>query len=229
VLALRLFLSAAQAANTCGFEAISYEFVAQAFITYEDEIPDSKSRYSSILYMAAALQQMTGFTEENYDTLISKCVQHAAKLLQKVDQCRAVYNCSHLFWSGSAEEGYRDEKKVLACLKKSLKIANSCMGHQVPMFVEILNKYLFFYDRECPSITAKYLKGLIDLIDEHMENLGETSSEAKRHYENTLEHIRQKQMGEGGERYGAIFGQSPAEEETLPAATAPPATEETNA
>jgi len=216
-LSLRLFMQAAQASSRCHFEAISYEFVAQAFITYEDDITGSRDRYATIVYMAGALQQMTGFSEENYDTLIKKALQHSAKLMIKVNQCRAVYTCAHLFWAGSDESPvHRDGKKVLACLKRSLKIANTCMGQQVPMFVEILNKYLYFYHRKCPTITAEYLGNFINLIDEHI--VEGTSPEARRHYENTLAHIHQKQLGEGGERYAAIFPKAQADTTAAPTA-----------
>lgn len=216
-LALRMFLQAAQTADRSGFEAIAYEFVAQAFICYEDEISDSKAQFISINYIVALLQVFTVFGQENYDTLISKATQHCAKLLKKTDQCRAVYNCSHLFWPGDDNSaGLRDEKRCLACLQRSLKIANACMGHQVHLFVEILNKYLYFFDRKCPSITVKYLKGLMALIDEHMPNLdaSDTSQVAKAHYWNTLKHIRLKasQDDETGERYRSI-GFSSADED----------------
>jgi len=208
-LALRLFIHAAQTADKCGFEAISYEFMAQSFICYEDDISDSKAQFGAINYIVAALMNFTSFGQENYDTLISKATQHSAKLLKKTDQCRAVYGCAHLFWPGDDKHpGHRDEKRVLACLQRSLKIANTCVGHQVHLFVEILNKYLYFFDRKCPSITVKYLKGLIALIEEHLPTLDSspTSQQAKTHYENTLSHIKLKQAldGEPGSRYRAI-------------------------
>lgn len=103
----------------------------------------------------ATLQQLMSFTEENYDTLATKATQHSAKLLKKPDQCRAVYNCAHLFWPGTDEApGHRDERRVLECLQKSLKTANTCMNQQVQLFVEILNKYLYFFERGCPSIRS---------------------------------------------------------------------------
>jgi len=69
------------------------------------------------------------------------------------------------------------------------------MGNQVHLFVEILNKYLYFFDRGCPSITVKYLKGLIRLINEHIPNLdsSDTSRVARMHYHNTLAHVKEKQ------------------------------------
>lgn len=205
-LALRLFIQAAQTADRLDFEAIAYEFVAQAFIAYEDEISDSKAQYAAINLLVASLQTCVNFSQENYDTLVSKATQHCAKLLKKTDQCRAVMNASHLFWPGEDKNpGHRDEKRVLACLQRSLKIANACMGQQVHLFIEILSKYLYFFDRGCPSITVKYLKGLISLIEEHIRTLdtSESSRLAKTHYENTLLHMKLKSTdgGPNAERY----------------------------
>lgn len=216
-LAFRLFLQAAQVADKTKFEAIAYEFVAQAFIAYEDEISDSRAQFNAITYMVATLQNMSVFGQENYETLVSKATQHCAKLLKKTDQCRAIYNAAHLFWPGDdAAPGHRDDKRVLACLQRALKIANGCMGQQVHLFVEILNKFLYFYDRNCPAVTVKYVKGLIALINEHLPSLdnSEASQAAKQHFQNTLLHIKAKQTidGEVGVRYTAI---EQAEEEAM--------------
>lgn len=232
-LTLRLFVQAAQAAAVCNFEAIAYEFVAQAFLAYEDSIADSKAQAAAISYITTGLHEIDTFSVENFDILSSRATQHASKLLKKTDQCRAVYNCAHLFWQvkapvkeedakgdaeGDEEEQpqtrakqgtpYRDPKRVLACLQRSIKIANACMGSQVHLFVEILNKYLYFFEQECPSIGAKYIKGLIDLIDEHSPSLDSSpqSTQAKQYYQNTLAHIAYKQRIEGeiGDRYTQI-------------------------
>jgi len=203
-IAFRLFIQAAQCSDKCGHEAIGYEFIAQAFLAYEDEIADSKAQFAAITLMTASLQTLTSFTQENYDTLVSKATQHAAKLLKKTDQCRAVYQCAHVFWPADERQtALRDDKRVLACLQRSLKIANACMGQQVHLFVEILNQYLFFFAKHCPSVTVNYLKGLISLIDEHIRTMDESeqSKQAKQHYHNTVEHIKLKQSGPEKERY----------------------------
>lgn len=217
-LALRLFVYGAQVADTLEFEAIAYEFVAQAIICYEEQLSDSKAQFLAMNYIVAALQNFTVFAKENYDTLINQAANHGAKLLKKTDQCRAVYNCSHLFWPGTDENpGHRDEKRVLICLQRALKIANTSMnGNEVPLFVEILNKYLYFFDRGCPAITVKYLKGLIALIDEHMEQHSDkqVSKATKIHYENTKMHIKMKQTeGDDTARYAEINDNDEEEEE----------------
>lgn len=103
-LSLKLFLQCAQGADQCEFKAISYEFVSQAFILYEDELTDSKAQLRALISMVGTLLTCRNFDEGDYDALITKTTQYAAKLLKKPDQCRMVTLCSHLFWVGKPEE-----------------------------------------------------------------------------------------------------------------------------
>lgn len=209
-LGMRLFLHAAQVADVLGFEPIAYEFITQALISYEEEISDSKAQLSAISIITGTIFSLKNPNPENYDTLATKATQHSAKLLKKPDQCRAVYNCTHLFWAGTDDAPlHRDDKRVLECLQRALKIANSCVSQQVYLFVEILNKYLYFFDRDCPQIKVKFIKGLIALIEENITNLNLNDPiqlSVKQQYDNATEHIKMKQSLEGavGDKYRAI-------------------------
>lgn len=98
-LSLRLFCACGQTADMTGFEEVAYEFFAQAFTVYEEAVSDSKAQFQAVCVIASALHRTRNFGKENYDTLITKCAQHASKLLRKPDQCRAVYLASHLWWA----------------------------------------------------------------------------------------------------------------------------------
>lgn len=112
-LALRLFCACGQTADQTGHEEVAYEFFAQAFTVYEEAVSDSKAQFQAVCVVSSALHQTRNFGKENYDTLITKCAQHASKLLRKPDQCRAVYLASHLWWATPiAANGEEDEKNV---------------------------------------------------------------------------------------------------------------------
>jgi vacuolar protein sorting-associated protein 35 len=98
-LSLRLFCACGQTADATGFEEVAYEFFAQAFTVYEEAVSDSKAQFQAVCCISSTLHQTRNFGRENYDTLITKCAQHASKLLRKPDQCRAVYLASHLWWA----------------------------------------------------------------------------------------------------------------------------------
>ncbi|KAK9444294.1 vacuolar sorting protein [Metarhizium brunneum] len=205
-LSLRLFCSAGQTADMTGFEEVAYEFYAQAFTVYEEAVTDSKAQFQAVCVIASSLHQTRNFGKENYDTLITKCAQHGSKLLRKPDQCRAVYLASHLWWAtpitsnGESEktELYRDGKRVLECLQRALRVADSCMetATSIELFVEILDRYVYYFDQQNESVTTKYLNGLIELIHSNLAGNQQESGSietSKKHFHQTLENIRSRQ------------------------------------
>lgn len=156
---------------------------------YEEAISDSRAQFQAVCCIANALHQTRGFSKENYDTLITKCALHGSKLLKKPDQCRAVYLASHLWWAteipargegvgeeeGEGGEGegtnsntpplYKDGKRVLECLQRALRVADACMDSavSVELFVEILNRYVYYFDRQCEAVSIPNSSGAWDV------------------------------------------------------------------
>jgi vacuolar protein sorting-associated protein 35 len=91
------------------------------------------------------------------ETLITKCAVHSSRLLKRFDQCRALILVAHLFWpeAVSGEDGtqvYRDGKRVLECLQKALKIADTVISGNVELFVEVLERCVWFFEKGCDSV-----------------------------------------------------------------------------
>ncbi|XP_012935146.1 vacuolar protein sorting-associated protein 35 [Aplysia californica] len=199
---LRLFLQGALVAGQIGFEnseTVAYEFLTQAFSIYEEEISDSKAQLSAITLVIGTLEQMSCFGEENQEPLLTQCALAASKLLKKPDQCRGVSVSAHLFWSGKSQAKggeLNDAKRVSDCLKKGVKIANQCMDSsaQVQLFVEVLNHYIYFYEKGCEQISVQVLNQLISKIRELLPNLesNEETEQINKHFKNTLEHLQHK-------------------------------------
>lgn len=97
-IALRLFLLAAQISDECGFEDLTYDLYVQAFTVYEDSISESRAQLQAITLIIGTLQGAKVFSEDNYDTLITKAALHGARLLKKPHQATAVNLASHLWW-----------------------------------------------------------------------------------------------------------------------------------
>lgn len=213
--ALRLFVEAAMVADQVGSEEASYEFYAHGFSIYEESISDSRAQYQAICIVAGALQNSRNFSADNYDTLVSKCALYGSKLLKKPDQCRAVYYASHLWWAveipalGEQEgvsEFFRDGKRVLECLQRALRVADACMdvAVSVELFVEILNRCIYFFDRGNEQVSVKFIKGLIELIQRNLGSItdGSISDSPRKHFERTLKFVNDQK--ETDERYHQI-------------------------
>lgn len=200
-IALRLFLQGALAADECQYEPIAYEFVVKALLIYEEEISDSTDQARAINQITATIQATNSFDTDNYETLSTKATQHSSKLLKKPAQARSVYTSAHLFWH-SSEDGFKTAKTVVHCLQRSLKIANVIIDdvQKVQIFIEILNKYIYFFERNCETIRAEYLTNLISLIEEHFNGIDQDSADtdavakAQAHFRATLDYIKTKQQ-----------------------------------
>ncbi len=189
-LALRLCLLCAHVADSVGEEADAYEFFTQAFTTYEEEVSDSRAQLAAVTLASATLHHTKRFDADTYDTLATKTTQYSARLLKKPDQCRAVVKAALLFApnstpaasktaanedaeGGEAEEqpkAEREPRRVLECLQRALKIADSCKvsSTHTPLFVEILDAYLFHFSSANPAVLPSYLSSLLQLIEQQL-------------------------------------------------------------
>lgn len=147
---------------------------------YDEDIATNK--FNAISLIIGTCQKILHvFGEENCDSLRQNCVNRAAKLLKKPDQCRAVALCSNLFWNCKQRKDgvsvielnflshlttlnnsigtfyrfkLRDNQKVIDCLKKCLKIAAQCvdLNAQFELHVEILNYFLFYFEAKNENV-----------------------------------------------------------------------------
>ncbi|XP_022186248.1 vacuolar protein sorting-associated protein 35 isoform X2 [Nilaparvata lugens] len=199
-LPLRLFLQGALAINRMHFdnhETVAYEFLTQAFSLYEDEISDSKAQLAAITLLVASFECMTCFSEENAEPFRTQCALAASKLLKKPDQCRSVATCCHLFWSGKKrDQEIHDGKKVLDCLKKGVRIASQCMDLfvQTQLLVELLNYYIYFYEKGNEQVTVAMLNQVISKIRDELPNLesNEESEQIGKHFSNTIDYLKSR-------------------------------------
>eukprot|EP00916_Digyalum_oweni_P027512 GHVL01045005.1.p1 GENE.GHVL01045005.1~~GHVL01045005.1.p1 ORF type:complete len:775 (+),score=145.17 GHVL01045005.1:43-2367(+) len=198
-ISFRLFLQAATIANQCDptLESICFEFMSQALITYEEEFNDTRRQFAAIIHMVGVLiKNIDCLIDENYENIAAKLTQHGAKLLRKPDQCRAILACSHLFWD--CAEVYRDPRRVVECLQKCLKISDAAIQSNpanMILVVEILEKYMYFYEKKNPVITVQYIANLVSLCREHLD-FAENSPEPieaegmRRSFDLALTHMR---------------------------------------
>jgi len=97
----------------------------------------------------------------------------------------------------TSSKSYRDGKRVLECLQRALRVADACMDTavSVELFVEILNRYVYYFDQENDAVTTKYINGLIELIQSNLnttENVSGLESPRK-HFERTLAYIEARE------------------------------------
>lgn len=199
-LPLRLYLQGALAISEIGFanhETLAYEFIAQAFSLYEDEIPDSRAQLQALTLLIATAEQARCLGAESMEPLRSSCALAAGKLLKKPDQARAAALCAHLYWKRDKDGGpwaLSDAARALECLRKAARVAAQCMDGavQAQLLAELLGRYALLRTRRHPGLTPQLIHTVIAKIREELGNV-EASEEAEqiaRHFHNTLRHLR---------------------------------------
>lgn len=89
-----------------------------------------------------------------------------------------------------------ETKRVLDSMKKAVRISNQCMepSVQVQLFVELLNKYIYFLDNGCTDVTQAMISQLVGKIRDDMPGLeaGEATNQIVQHFNSTLAYIKSK-------------------------------------
>lgn len=113
---------------------------------------------------------------------------------------------------------HQDSKRVLECLQKSLRIANSATEEivTVQLYVDTLDQYLFYLDRGAAAVMPKFVNSLVELITASIDVINtpdvhpsqrapagllegvQTPEMITRHFRNTLLHIQAKKAAAEG-------------------------------
>lgn len=209
---LHLWLTASVAADQVeresgaqgAYEPICYEFLTQALVVFEEEISDSSKQYKGIHYLVGTLCKIAALDPENFDNVSQKVTRHAARLLKKPMQCRAVSACSQLFWC----DARRDSKRVRECLERCLKTCEAVVqsdAGQVGLWVEMLDRYVYYYEADCEDVSSTFIENLLQICKEHVDfALKDPQSQAEgakaaSHLKSTSEYLKKmKQSDDAG-------------------------------
>ena len=82
-------------------------------------------------------------------------------------------------------------------------------GTKAQLYVELLNKYVFFYEKGHSTISQEMLQEIIERIKTELPNLEAGSDEAdqiNKHFDNTVTHLKVKrEAGEGPSFANLVF------------------------
>jgi vacuolar protein sorting-associated protein 35 len=123
VLAIQLFLNTSLLSDQCELSAITYEFLSQALVCYEEEVMNAsvgaRGQLNTLSLIVASLLNISSLTVDDYEVLATRVTQYSSKLLKKSEQCEMIVRCSHLFYrddvvfDNEEEEEDEDEEEEL--------------------------------------------------------------------------------------------------------------------
>lgn len=71
------------------------------------------------------------------------------------------------------------------------------------LYIEVLNRYLYYFERGNEEITEQVIQQLLDLITNEMVDR-KVNEPTQKFYQNTLQHIILKQSGDEAKKYAGI-------------------------
>jgi vacuolar protein sorting-associated protein 35 len=180
---------------------------------------DSQAQYRCIESMIVSLREMRSLRKDEYEKICTKLAQFSSKVSSKPDQCKLVSYCSLLFYpvgSTSVAE-YSNPNRSLECLQRALKLADASTtvnpAHAY-LFVDLLELYLFFFEKENPVIKIGYIAGLLALTKEQLMTSTSSFNSAeleatKNQFRALLQYIqRQKGTAAGEDIFSSIQAES---------------------
>ena len=215
--ALHHYLEIAAAADRCELPHSAHAAFEGAFETLDEAIPDLAGEESAIKLLAGTLQGCRHLDPERRNILEDAVLRRATWRVRLADRCRGALECAHLFWAPPARE---DAARVVKCLEDARSFAERAReqsleargaggdAEAVALRVELLNKYLYFFDRAGEAVApAADVQELLDAIGGEVELAQELSEGARRMWKNTLQYVlfQKEAGGEVGARYAGLF------------------------
>ena len=192
------------------FEDLCLAIFNNAINIYKKFEPEKKFEYFN--YLCQNLIINTLFSKDNYQKIVDDLINEAKNMPKRSEQCNGLLIISQIYFSH-----FKDGKKVLEFLSKAKKIADVSLTNQknVVLFVDILNKYLYYIESDEENI-VEIKKEQIEEIVEYIQNFIITIktdkntdlsflNDIEKYYNNTINVINaRKNKEEGKEIYKFI-------------------------
>jgi vacuolar protein sorting-associated protein 35 len=206
--AFKLYLASASQVNSIlsdrnNFEEACATFMNAAMNIYQEGKYDQNIKYNLLSQTVGYLLSFTILSHENVENIIKILAESGAKMMKRGDQFNSMLNIAEIYFSV-----LKDGNKVNEFIGKARKYADFAMTNpqNVVLFVELLNKFLYFVEKgdEVISIKQEQIDDIIELISNHIQTIkNEVSVDSsflpaiEKYFENTLDIIRKRKTADG--------------------------------
>jgi len=169
--AFRLLLNTASNINAMKIEQESFidecfDILNDSLSIFQDSKVDSDRKLSLLNLYISTICNINSLPQDRIIQLVNSLVQFSQTLPKRSEQCIAILNCSHLYFTDSCKE----LNKVQDCLVKAKRFAEFAMSNpqHLNLFIFILNKYLFYIEKGCESLKIDNINDIIEIIKNHI-------------------------------------------------------------
>ena len=164
---------------------------------------DPEKKYEYYVEICQNLLNITIFSKEIYEKIISELITEAKNMTKRTEQCDGLLIISQLYYTH-----FNDGKKVLEYLSKAQKIAGFSLTNpkNMVLFINILNKYLYYVEvdeKKTVDINKEKIEEIIEYIQNYIVTIKtdkdsdkEFLTEIEKYFNNTINLIKERKNSE---------------------------------
>jgi len=216
-LALKLYSSAATQVNEIFVEPEKFIDICLNYLNSALAILD-EGKYSQnikvelIEDICSNLMKCSILSNELKEEIIQKLIKSSENIPKREDQFRVMLIISQLYYTI-----FKDGQKVLDSMNKARRYADFAMtnSRNLSLFVELLNKYLYFVDKadDVVDIKKEKLEDIIELIRGHIRTIKNVPGEddisylddIELYFNNTIKLIQKRKDNESNEKLKEFY------------------------
>ena len=170
--AYKLYLVSASQVNSIlsdrkNLEEACVSFINSALQLYQDQNFEENIKYNMFLEICGYLINMPILSKENLENFVKILMESGTKMVRRANQFNSMINIGQIYYTV-----FKDGNIVSECLKKAKKYADFSMTNtkNLVLYLDLLNKYLYFIDseEEIVTIKAEQIEEIIELIQNHI-------------------------------------------------------------
>ena len=207
ITAFKLYLLSASQVNSIQYYRRNFvescvSFIDAAIKIYNEGKYDENLKYYLLSDIVGYLLGFTILGNKNIENIIEILSKNIYKLDKRIVQCKSMLSISQLYYSK-----IKDQNKFNNYMKKVRRNADFCLTYPegLVVFVELLNKLLYFIDKDNEIITikAEQINEIIEFIPKYIEitktDGGDISflQPIESYFSNTLDIIKKRKKEEG--------------------------------
>jgi vacuolar protein sorting-associated protein 35 len=216
-LALKLYSSAATQVNEIlvepeKFSDICLNYLNCALTLLDEGKYNPNIKVELIEDICSNLMKCTILSNELKEEIIQKLINSSENIPKREDQFRIMLIISQLYYSI-----FKDGQKVLDSMNKARRYADFAMtnSRNLSLFVELLNKYLYFVDKadDIVDIKKEKIEDIIELIRGHIRTIKNVPGEddisylddIEKYFNNTIKLIEKRKNDDSNEKLKEFY------------------------
>ena len=201
-LGLKLFLTCASNINQMKINPEKFldlykYYMNSALQIFKELKSDQKDRLTLLSNMVGNLVRFKLSSPENIEPIAEEIKTLSLNLVKRADQCHAMLNCTELFFT------LNNDKKAKECMNKAKRFADFSMTNpeNLPLFVQIINKYIYFIEAtegDNYFFSKDDIDDTIEVVKNHVSTIKNENTnqsflpEAEKYFKDTLDIITKR-------------------------------------